>query len=187
MQRMNEAASWYVRQNMPRSDGGEAVAQPRRAEVESRPLWGRSIAPFPAAKIERREGRAPSSSAAHRSALARWTAVMSHFSQGLVVIDWPGRQRRCAELGAAFYAIRRRARLDRAQGVRAVKPWPRRAMGRIAGRRLVQRLVAIRRTRCARKALSPGRACDDAWLGERQNTPQIGLLPLNCTLTKGQG
>jgi glutamate dehydrogenase len=180
MQAMNEAASWYVR-NMPGRTVGEAVAQTHAPLNEFKTALGEVHAPFPAARIER-AARAFVKRGAP-DALARWTAVMSHFSQGLVVIDLA----RAASVdvpgaGAAFYAIGDALRLDRLrasarEGLAKAGYWD-----RIAGRRLVSELVRIQAA-AAQEALAGGGV--DAWLAERAETRRQLISTLG-TLTKGK-
>ena len=180
MQAMNEAASWYVR-NKPRATVGEAVGQTHAPLNEFKTALGSVHSPFPAARIERAVRAFVKRGAP--DALARWTAVMSHFSQGLVVIGLAGAASvEVPNAGAAFYAIGDALRLDRLrasarEGLAKAGYWD-----RIAGRRLVSELVRIQAA-AAQEALAGGGV--DAWLAERAE-PRRELVATLGTLTKGK-
>jgi glutamate dehydrogenase len=116
-------------------------------------------------------------------ALARWTAAMSHFSQGLVVIDLANSASvDVSKAGSAFYAIGDSLRLDRLrasarEGLARAGYWD-----RVAGRRLASELVRLQAS-AAQEAIGSGGV--DAWLGERTDARRHLVATLG-TLTKGK-
>ena len=180
MQAMSEAAAWYVR-FMPGVPVGEAVSQTHAPLNEFKAALSAVHSPFPAARIERAARGFVKRGAP--DALARWTAAMSHFSQGLVVIDLAkAASVDVAKAGAAFYAIGDALRLDRLrasarEGLAKAGYWD-----RVAGRRLVSELVRLQAS-AAQEAIGSGGV--DAWLGERTDARRHLVVTLG-TLTKGK-
>lgn len=180
MQAMSEAAAWYVR-FMPGVSVGEAVFRTHDRLDAFKTALSSVHAPFPAARIERAARGFVKRGAPE--ALARWTGAMSHFAQGLVVIDLA----RSASVdvpiaGSAFYAIGDSLRLDRLrasarEGLARAGYWD-----RVAGRRLLSELVRLQAS-AAQEAIGSGSV--DAWLSERADA-RCHLVATLGTLTKGK-
>jgi glutamate dehydrogenase len=179
-QAMSEAANWYIL-NMPKARVGEAVTQTHNQLNEFKAALSQIHSPFPAARIER-SARAFTKRGVP-DALARWAAAMSHFSQGLVVIDLAKAMNvPVPQAGAAFYAIGDALRLDRLrstarEGLAKSGYWD-----RLAGRRLVSELVRIQAS-AAQEALANGGP--DVWLAERSEARRQLIATLG-TMSKGK-
>ena len=158
----SEAAAWFIR-TLPGQPVGKAVEQTHGPLNELKASLASVQTAFPASRIER-DARAFIKQGAPDS-LARWSAAMSYFSQGLTVVDVARTSGRTVpETAAAFYAIGDALRLDRMrasarEGLVNAPYWD-----RVAGRRLISELVRLQ-AGATEEALKLGGA--EAWLGGR--------------------
>ncbi|MCB9963268.1 MAG: NAD-glutamate dehydrogenase [Hyphomonas sp.] len=178
---LHEASVWFI-QSMPHATLTEMVERthaPLSAFIAALP----SIhSPFAAARIER-AARALAKRGAPEE-LARWASAMSHFSQGLMVIEVAERTGAdVAEAGGCFYQIGDALRLDRMrasarEGLAKAGFWD-----RVAGRRLVSEMVRLQ-AKATEEALGQGGA--EAWLATHADRRK-DLLATLAALSKEKG
>lgn len=158
----SEAAAWFIRAT-PGQSIGDAVKLTHAPLNELKMSLADVQSDFPASRIERESRGFVKRGAPH--ALAQWTAAMSYFAQGLVVVDVARQSnKKVPETAACFYAIGDALRLDRLrasarEGLASAPYWD-----RVAGRRLISELVRLQAS-ATDDALKSGGA--DAWLAAR--------------------
>ncbi|MEZ5955312.1 MAG: NAD-glutamate dehydrogenase [Hyphomonas sp.] len=156
---LHEAAVWFI-QSRPHGTMEELVQQTHDPLSRFMAALPSIHSPFAAARIER-AARALAKRGAPEE-LARWAPAMSHFAQGLVVIDVAARTGAdVADAGACFFQIGDALKLDRMrasarEGLAKAGFWD-----RVAGRRLVSELVHLQAVACE-DAIAKGGA--EAWL-----------------------
>ena len=164
VQALSEAAVWFIL-SMPTGSLGELATATHGPLNEFKAALAGIHAPFAAARIER-STRALAKRGAPEE-LARWASAMSHFSQGLVVVDLARKTgQNVTVAGECFYQIGDALRLDRLraaarEGLAKAGFWD-----RVAGRRLISELVRIQAD-AACDALEIGGA--EAWLSKHQD------------------
>ena len=155
----SEAAAWFVRAT-PGQPIGDAVMLTHAPLNELKMSLADVQSAFPATRIERASRAFAKRGAPH--ALAQWTAAMSYFAEGLVLVDVARQSKtKVAETAACFYAIGDALRLDRLrasarEGLANAPYWD-----RVAGRRLISELVRLQAAATA-DALKSGGA--ETWL-----------------------
>ncbi|KCZ92662.1 NAD-glutamate dehydrogenase [Hyphomonas johnsonii] len=170
---MSEAASWFVHE-MPKRRVGEAVELTHAPLNEFKAALAQIHSPFPAARIERAARILVKRGTPE--ALARWAAAMSHFSQGLVVVELAQDAGVAVpDAGACFYGIGDSLRLDRLrssarEGLAKSGFWD-----RVAGRRLVSELVRLQAS-AAQDALANGGT--EAWLASHSDARKVLIATL---------